>query len=247
MSKNIISRLNYNDLRNEAHVEFHETTDIVIIKHNPSVLGIQVQYQIYKSLLTAEISILDVIRKSEYTKEIEDQNQIRGRIFRGLSDAVKSGLHHFNEDKRKASQKVDIVLGHYGNITTKTFDEETAAIDDLLRELSESCPSEIILLGLGEWLEQLGQENRRFKELMAERYAEAAQRPTIRMKDARAAVDKAFRELLNRIEAYVVINGITEYEAFIHEMNAITERYKALLARSAGRRRKGDESKSESN
>ncbi|MDR2469669.1 MAG: DUF6261 family protein [Tannerella sp.] len=247
MNRNIISRFAYTNLRNEAHVEFHETSDVVIIKYDPSTLGVSTQYQIYKQLLTAEISVLDVIHKSEYTKEIEDQNQVRGRTFRGLSDTAKSGLYHFNEDKRRASQKVDVVLGHYGNITAKTFDEKTAAIDDLLRELEESCPGEIMILNLNEWMDQLRQENQRFKELMAERYAEAAQRPIIRMKDARAAVDKAFRELLNHVEASIVINGLTGYEAFVHEMNAISERYKALLARSAGRRKKGDESKNEDN
>jgi hypothetical protein len=42
------------------------------------------------------------------------------------------------------------VSEYYGNIAAKTFDRETAAIDDLLRELNERHVAGVALLGLND-------------------------------------------------------------------------------------------------
>jgi hypothetical protein len=57
------------------------------------------------------------------------------------------------------------------------------------------------------------------------------------MTAARAAVDKATHEIFNQLEALVRIHGIAAYESFIREINAVTERYKNILAQQAGVRK----------
>jgi hypothetical protein len=232
-------RFRYTELRNEAHVEYNETVDGLVIKHNPQALGILPQYDDYKVALKVEVDSLDLIRKSEYTGEIEAQDRVRDGVFRGFSDAVKSALNHFDADKRKAAEKISLVLDHYGNIAAKAFDQETAAIDDLLRELNDNHIAETQLLSLNDWLTQLDSENQRFKALMSERYAKTAQRPSTRMKTARNETDKALRALLDMVEALATVNGTANYEAFINELNAVSERYKNQLAQASGRRTKG--------
>jgi hypothetical protein len=233
---NLIIRFRYEHLRNEAHVEYNETVSGLITKYNPQ--GIQIQSAAYKSSLNDEVSVLDVIRKSEYTIEISDQDHVRDEIFRGFDEAVQSACHHFDLNKRKSAEKIDVVLEHYGNIAAKTFDQETAAIDDLLRELNDNYSADITLLGLNDWLTQLAAENRKFKQLMSERYTEAAQRPKTRMKSARAETDKAFRSMLDMLEALLKVNGVDAYMPFINELNAVSERYKNQIAQAAGRRTK---------
>jgi hypothetical protein len=237
--QNLIVRINFNDLRNETHVELHESIAPVFVKYPPAQLGIEPQYAEYRPLLDTEINTLDIVRKSERTSEIEDQDHKRDSILRGFADGVKSNLHHFDPAKQEAARKVEVILEHYGNIAAKTLDQETAAIDDLLRELGTSEHSALIAaLGLGDWLVELNTENERFKALMQERYEEAAQRPTTRMKTARTAVDKAWRAIVDRIEALALVNGVADYEAFVRELNAILERYKNLLAQHQGRSKK---------
>jgi hypothetical protein len=185
-----------------------------------------------------EVSVLDVILKSEYTGEISTQDHVRDGIFRGFADAVQSARHHFNADKRKSAEKVNVVLEHYGNIAVKSFDQETAAIDDLLRELYDHREPDLVLLNLNDWLMQLDTENKTFKQLMSERYAEAAQRPTTRMKAARAETDKTLRTMLDMVDALAKVNGDAAYLPFINELNAVSERYRNQLAQAAGRRPK---------
>jgi hypothetical protein len=231
-------RFRYTELRNEAHVEYNETVDGLVVKYSPQALGILPQYSAYKESLQVEIDSLDAIRKSKYTDEIVAQDHVRDGVFRGFSDAVKSSLNHFNADKRKAAERISRVLEHYGNVAAKAFDQETAAIDDLLRELNGNHAVDVQLLSVSEWLMQLDAENQTFKTLMSERYTEVAQRPSTRMKAARLETDKALRTLLDMVEALAMVNGVANYEAFINELNAVSERYENQLAQASGRRTK---------
>ncbi|MDR1866409.1 MAG: DUF6261 family protein [Bacteroidales bacterium] len=241
----VIIRINYTHLRNDAHVELHETADAMMVRYNPATLGIDVLYGEYKPLLNAELSLLNVLRKSSYTGEIKEADHRRDMLFRGFADAVKSGLNHFDPAKREAAHRIDIVLDNYGNIAAKALDQETAAIDDLLRELrSGDYPALVDSLALTDWLVQLDAENQTFKTLMLARYGETSQRPTTRMKAARKNTDAAFRNIIDRLEALATVNGITLYEPFIRELNALLERYRNIMAAGAGRRKK--ESKDES-
>jgi hypothetical protein len=235
---NLLIRFKYRDLRNENHVTYNETIDGLLIGYHPQTLGIQPQYDAFKSSLDVEVGALDIIRKSGYTGEISAQDHVRDGIFRGLVEAVQSARYHFNADKRKAAEKIDIVLEHYGNIAARSFDQETAAIDDLLRELNDRCPADVTLLELNDWLAQLDIENRTFKQLMSERYAESAQRPKTRMKAARNETDKNLRELLDMVDALVQVKGADAYIPLINDLNAVSERYKNQLAQAAGRRHK---------
>jgi hypothetical protein len=242
--KRFFIRFNYTELRNEVHVEYIETVDGIVVKHNPETLAISPQYDIFKTSLNAEVGVLDVMKKSGYTGEISAQDNVRDSIFRGFADAVKSAENHFNADKRKASERIRVVLDHYGNIAVKAFDQETAAIDDMLRELNDKYTAEVQSLGLTDWLMQLDAENQKFKTLMSERYAETALRPKTRMKAARAGTDRSLRAMLNMVEALAAVNGAETYQPFIDELNAVSERYKNRLAQISGKKAK---SKAEEN
>jgi hypothetical protein len=229
---NIITRVKFSHLRNEVHVELHGTANTVIVKFSPDTLGIRKQYDAYKPALDEEVSLLDIVQKSGYTGEIEEQDIRRDTVFRGFADAAKSAGNHFDLDKRNAAERILIVLESYGNIASRPLDQETAAIDAMYREFSGGdYPPLIAQLGLNDWLAQLNLENQRFKELMLARYTEAAKRPTSSMRAARTKVDKAFQDIVATLEALVTINGIEAYEPFIKELNTVLERYKNILAR----------------
>ncbi|MDR0732856.1 MAG: DUF6261 family protein [Dysgonamonadaceae bacterium] len=238
MMKNLIIRLDFVRLRNETHIELNENVIDIIEKFTPQTLGIVKQYAAYKPAFTTEISLLDVIRKSPYTHEIQEGDRRRNEIYRGFIDAVKSLLHHFDAAKRSAAAQIEIVMEHYGNVCIKTYDQKTAAIDDFIREFSAgNYSASISALALNDWLTALAAENQAFKNLMTKRYDEVAHRPaTVRMVDARAATDKALRAILYQIEAMTRVNGEAQYRDFISKLNAVFKRYKDILAQRKGRR-----------
>ena len=233
----IIIRFEYPRLRNEVHVELHTNVNTLFVKYSPEGLGIETIYPVYKARYDEEVAALDVIFRSELTAEIVEKDHDRDRLFRGLTDSVKAFRNHFDPDKRHAAEKLEVILEHYGNIAAKSLDAETAAIEDLHRELIKQDNFVYVsALGLGEWLGQLVQTSRNLEALMMSRYDETAKRLDIRMRNARKEVDKVFRTILDLLEVQVRVNGAGANKAFLAELNAVMERYKDILAQEAGRR-----------
>ncbi|MDR0543813.1 MAG: hypothetical protein LBG30_00475, partial [Odoribacteraceae bacterium] len=59
------------------------------------------------------------------------------------------------------------------------------------------------------------------------------------MRDARTPVDKAYHDILKRLEAIVLLGviDVAPILAFAEELNATTARYKHILAQEQGRRK----------
>jgi hypothetical protein len=240
MENEMIIRLEYPRLKNETYVELHDIIGRVFVLFPPEQLGVVPQYTIYRTCYGKVVESLDVIIKSGYTELIGEQDRhVRDRVYRGFDDAVKSALNHFDPDKHEAARRIKIVLDKYGNIAAKAIDQETAAIDDLVRELqSGDYPALLTTLALNDWIEKLQTENQRFKDLMMARYDETAKRPDAHMRPARLATDKAFRELMRQLEALALVNGKEAYEAFFRELNAVLNRFKLLIAQQTGKGKK---------
>lgn len=237
-----IIRLRYEYLRNEAHAAYHESVMSLFGQFTPATLNIQPQYAAYHATYNTELLALDLIRHSKFTAEIEEQDARRDAVYRGFADTVKGATKHFDPARAEAARGLQSLLDHYGNIADKPANDETAAIDDLLRELSGGYQTQLTTLALGEWTAQLTSENTLYKTLVASRYAETAARPDVQMKAARKELDAAFRSLLNQVDALVMVSGAANYDAFIAALNAISERYKNTLAQEAGARKASSDS-----
>jgi hypothetical protein len=233
----IIKRFRYEHLRNETHVEFHTLFKALVARFGAEALGIERLYVVYEPLTKEEEEALDLIIKSDITAEIDRLDHERDGLYRGLDDHVKADLHHFDLEKRRSAAKIAGILDHYGNIAHKGLDDETAAIEDLHRELlKQENFVHVAALGLGDWLGQLVQTSRNLEALLLARIDEAGRRPAVRMQSARREVDEIFRKILNLLEALVHVNGEDTNKEFITDLNLLMERYKDLLAQEAGRR-----------
>jgi hypothetical protein len=238
-----ITRINLHKLKNETHVQFNENIDTLFIRYQPQIPNILPLYGFYKPALDNEVIALDFIRKSELTQPINEQDHIRDSIYRGFVDSIKGARNHFDEESREAARKLYDVCAHYGNISKKTLDDETAAINDLLRELqTPELEQAIAILDFRRWTERLTDENRKFEDMMMLRYDEIAQKTAYRMKTTRAEVDKYYHAIVNQIENQL-ITGNTVVEILIREMNAVIERFKSILAQEQGRKKKNEEGK----
>jgi hypothetical protein len=244
--ENIITQMDYSRMRNEQHVSYFEMADALFGKYPTGVPAITSLYETFRSRYATEVSLLDTIQNSSFTKKIEQADRERDEISGGLAAFVQSFERHFDPGLREAAGVIRRILKRYGNIARKTLDQETAAIDDLLRELRDGdAPTAVQLLGLDSWMEHLETANNQFKTLMLERNADIAQRSAMRMKDARRAVDAAFLPLIIQLEAVVRVNGREPFEALIDELNTHTLRHKNLLAQEAGARKAKKESDKE--
>jgi hypothetical protein len=236
--KTIIVRFRYDRLRNNVHMEYHDEANLLIIKYGgAAALGFAALYAIYKPLYDAEVAALDQVPGSAYTEEIVKQDAERDRLFSGFAGAIKSYLNHYDYDRREMARKLEKIMKHYGNVAGKPRDEQTGLVKDIVRELEKPENYTLVVgLELAPWLTELARANAKFEELMMARNAEILQHLDLHMRPIRAAVDKAFREILDLLEALVRVQGPTTDEAFIKELNNLSTHYKDVLAQETGRR-----------
>ncbi|MDR2653631.1 MAG: DUF6261 family protein [Prevotellaceae bacterium] len=235
--KENITRINLQRLKNETHVQFNENINAIFVKYNPQTLNIKALYDLYKAAFDNEIEALDFIRKSELTTKIANQDQRRDTIYRGFVETIKGEMHHFDLEHVEAAESLYEVCKHYGNIARKTLDDETAAINDLVRELALPVnAAAITLLNLKSWLDRLVEENNLLATLMTERYTETAEKTPLRMAATRIETDRYYHAIVSQLENQWLAGSVTN-EAFIRELNAVIERYKNILAQEKGERK----------
>jgi hypothetical protein len=204
-------------------------------------LGVTAQFTgDYVPKLTVEQKLLDMITKSRFTLKIVNKDHERDATGSGFVAAVKALTRYPLPEKSEPAAELYSILEHYGYLADRGYSEQTSATADILDELS--LPANKALLeatGLGFWVEELQRLNDEFSDLVRARDAEVGQRPEQQMKVARAEVDAAWYAILARVEAMIILNGIdytTALAPFVHEYNAIADRYKRFLAVERGRR-----------
>jgi hypothetical protein len=235
--KNVIIRIYLQRLKNETHVQFNENANAVFVKYNPQELGFPALYYLYKDAFDKETQALDFVRKSEITAKIAEQDSRRDQLYRGLVDTVKGEINHFDPAHVQAAERLYDVFKHYGNIVQKTLDNETAAINDLIRELNLPGNAQAVqLLNLSTWLYRLSEENRLFAQYMTERYVETAEKTPLRMTTTRAETDQYYHAIVGQIENQILAGTVIN-PAFINELNAVIERFKHILAQEIGERK----------
>ncbi|MDR1336403.1 MAG: DUF6261 family protein [Tannerella sp.] len=239
MKRQIIS-VHFEYLRNETHVELSKAVITAIDRHNPAQFGFGAVYAGYRQLVATEVSLLDIMRKGGYMIEIQEQDRVRDNLFRGLSDAVKSGLNHFDAVKCEAAWELSALFDRYNSIAARTLDEETASLDALLSELSSgTAAASVQTLGLTDWTGQLALENGEFKFLMHALYGEIVQRPpSLRVYTVRLDVDKALRTIFNFLDIVSTVHGLPAYELLVNELNTVFDRYRNIPVQQAGARKK---------
>lgn len=135
------------------------------------------------------------------------------------------------------------MFDHYGDITKKSHAEETAAINSFITDLNNDHAADVATLGIADWLTELKANNDAFDALMKSRYTEEANKAQLRMKQVRVEVDKAYKTIVDRINALIIVNGTMPYKAFVNELNERIGNYNLIIAQREGRNSKGDKPK----
>ncbi|MDR0544443.1 MAG: DUF6261 family protein [Odoribacteraceae bacterium] len=239
--KDKITRINTRVMRHETFAQYAARIIAAVDKHGPGSLGLEASSDELKAAFTIVLLCLDYINKSGLTAKLKDQDKVRDELIRGLTALIKSYLHHTDEALREAAAQLMLILDHYWSIPSRSYDDETTAIDDMFRELDlPAQAARVALLSIAPQIANFRAANERFKSLMDERDVEVAQCPAISMKEARAIADAKLSDMLDRLESIIVLNGIDfseELAAFVPEYEAITKRYKHILALERGRRK----------
>ncbi|OJU55022.1 MAG: hypothetical protein BGN96_12650 [Bacteroidales bacterium 45-6] len=229
-----ITRIKLSQLRNNEHFQFHTEVKGLITDTNPVAIKLENQFPAYVALYQDEDTALKRIAKNSFSDLRADADLARDRTFSGLAAASSAALNHFDPMVTEAARHLKIVFDTYGNVARLPLNEETAAITNLLQELKGKYAPEIQTVGLGGWVNQLEADNTAYSDLVKSGRDEDAERTEIVVKEARNAIDKTYRQLVERVEALIVVEGEAAFAEFVRKLNLIVDKYSLTLAQRKG-------------
>jgi hypothetical protein len=224
-------------LTNNEHYQYQAMFIRLVNEFGAEILMIEPLFEIYIKLFEQEDNTINKIYKSSLTETIRDTDRARDEVLHGMIKTVKLALKHFNDDVKSAAKRLKIVFDTYGDIAKMSLNQETAAISNILQELSGAYKKDVETTGIKDWVSELERKNIYIDKLITERFYEDASKTTLVMKQVRAQVDDAYHEITRHIEALYVINKTEVHRNFIQKLNVITEKYNNTLAQRIGRKK----------
>jgi hypothetical protein len=221
--------------RNAEHFQYQTEFKTQVENSTALALGIESQYNNYLPKYNEESEALVYVSKSSHTDLLFIADNYRDSIFRGLCDTVKAACYHFIPAKAEAAKKLMIIFDTYGNISVEAYDEETAKLTSLVNDLLVNHSSEINLLGVTEWVDELKASNIRFEDIKSNRYSEESAKTILRMKQVRKETDQMYQDMINRINAQILLNGETNYKDFVIALNQRIENAKNVMVKRKGK------------
>jgi hypothetical protein len=162
-----------------------------------------------------------------------------------LALTVEAFNYHPDSAKVQASENIQVIIEHYGDLRNKPYNEETASIHNFLQDVNTRCAADITLLGIQEWIDELSTANQAFYGLMSQRFDAAAQEIT-NLREVRKAIDRVYGAMVNRINASILLYGEDPYAEFVKKLNERIAYFKTTVAIRRGRARKATEGGKES-
>jgi hypothetical protein len=226
-----VKKMNALHLRKSEHYQLYSEFKALVEDAGAENLKIAPQFAMWLAIFLLEDESFKKITKSTVGDDLNEADRYRDGIFRGMGDANISALNHFNPEIKAAAKRLKIVFDTYGNVAAMSYIAETAEIVNFVQELrSEKFAADVKLVGLEGWLAELETANNAFDRISKERYDETAGRSTVILKETRAKVDAAYRDIVERINAIYLLENSELHGTFITRLNAVIDKYLNIIA-----------------
>ena len=215
-------------------------SNVITISKGQDLKTLQVQAQVEQLEKTYDrlIWIYKENRGSFLTKEIAELDRQRDQAFIGLRWITYycANYHHQESIREQANTLLNTLDKHGLDVTKKSYQEQGAALDDIIAIISASDDQvqSIHQLHLKEWFDQLKLSTQTFDQKYLERNQEYAKAPKEKLQDLRDEAAEAYRELIRFITAYATINPGDNYQYYIDQLNQVTESYNLTVTNRRG-------------
>jgi hypothetical protein len=222
-------------LPNDTHFQFYTAVFALYERYNAGLLRFAQLFTILFALYSAEDEALKRIAKSSLTADLQDADKFRDELWHAMVHFLKAALLHFDPEVRQAATHIKIVFDTYGDVARKSLDDESSAIYNFLQDMRGKYLADATKAGFLPWMDALEPANKTVSVLMRERYGETAARPEVAMKEARQKADEAYSNIIDCINAAIIMEGEEKYREFVTALNVVIKRYADIQAQRKGR------------
>lgn len=153
----------------------------------------------------------------------------RDASYRGLFAYTKAMEAYPVEATAAMATEVKKLIDKYGNPTELPQTEESGILHNLLQDLKALPDEKRTALALDPWINDLENKELNFLSTVQTRTEEQAIRLVGIVKQSRLAAEKNYREMVELINALVMINGDADYATFIDHVNVLISNQKTVL------------------
>ena len=172
-----------------------------------------------------EDKCMTMSHKSFNTDEIRALDERRDNIYSAFKMQVRSYMKMPMEAVREAAVVLDQAISTYDIDTAMPLDKETSRLMNLLSDLSEKYSEQVAALNLGLFVSEMTQANQALTEYTDKRTEERMGIRAGAMKEARAAVDAAYRLFVKHVNACALVVDEQAYNDFIAYVNTEIKHY----------------------
>jgi hypothetical protein len=138
----------------------------------------------------------------------------------GLSLAIEAALRYPDPNAVKAAEHLRMRMkAFHGEIEQKAYEEESATVKILVADLQSAYAPQVITLGLGVWVTEMAAAQAAFEQVFLLRSAEHVAKPQENLKNVRREIEALYRQIIERIDVYTVLNGTSVTGEFINKLN----------------------------
>jgi hypothetical protein len=207
-------------LRGEAHFQYLNLFDGLLTDFPDVKKTADPFYPDFIRLLVQEKQVIDAKKSSDYTQQIVDADYRDDRLITGIREMVNAFTHHFDPSIVAAAKSISLRLKVFGEIQSKSYEEEAAAISILVESLqSAEYAPKIELLKLEPWVAELAESVANFESLLKLRNIEQSDKPQQRLRDIRRQIEPVYRNIITRIESAAMMDTTNTYTEFIKQLN----------------------------
>jgi hypothetical protein len=250
-----VTRIALNRLHNQEWFKFFSDFKERVEHFGSSAVGIKKLFDKFTPLYQKADDLPAALRKSTYTKKLEEADKKRDELFRSFRNIVKGSLAQPSESKREAAgQLYNLLERHRKPILAGNYAAESAALRNLLQELKGNYAAGIALLGLTDWTEGLEAAGREFLSVWNERTGESIAKPKERLRKFRIQIDALYAAMADVLDAQLLADdlggdavadpadpgGNVPYN-FVLDWNETVRKYHVLLAQRTARRARKQE------
>ena len=231
-------------LHSNEHGQFMTDVNTLILKYTVVELGIETPYPTFKNLLIAEEQALRTELGSIKTDQMKSLDALRDNTLKAIYGKVDSTLKSPFTDEADSARIIQHIIDIEGDVRDWSYNEETNAIANLTHTLQEPA-NEVHTnkVGITAWVVALKTQNEDFEALNNDRNEEFAERPSGNSKEARKAIDPVYNQIVERINASVIMEVAKPMVAnFVSELNQKIVYYKTAIANRNGRNNKNNSS-----
>lgn len=238
-----IDSISLQRLHRGEYFQYLTTVDGLIAKYQVGELLLQALYPVFKSALTSYDTVSRREIGSGKTDPILVADQLRGRTWRACKMRVVCFELSPLPDEQESARVLRRVFDQIGDIRRLPYNDESGHMSQLITNLLLPVnAAHLQKVGLNTWVAKLKEQNDAFQTLFAARNADMAAKAAVgKTTDARRALDAAYTELVNTVNASVLMKqSKPAAQSFINEMNELIKYYKQAVANRNGRSAKPD-------